>query len=231
MNISIIGAGNIGKVLAGRFVEKGHAVRITNARGGASLLTVAQETGATVSNVQDMIEDADVIVVTIPLVNVPQLPKGFLDKAKPSAVVIDTCNYYPRHRDGKIEGIEAGTTESRWVEEQIGHPVVKVFNNIYAAHLEGMGKPAGAPGRIALPVAGDDPKEKQIVFKLVDDMGFDAVDTGTIAESWRQQPNTPVYTRDFDAQGVKDALVRASKERTVDWKATPSSPGTFDRPA
>jgi predicted dinucleotide-binding enzyme len=159
------------------------------------------------------------------------LPKGLFDNAKPSAVVVDTGNYYPRQRDGRIDGIEAGAPESRWVEEQIGHPVVKAFNNIYAAHLEGMGKPAEASGRIALPVAGDNPKAKEVVFRLVDQIGFDPVDAGTIADSWRQQPGSPVYTGDFDVDGVKDALARATKERTDSWKATPSSPGTFDRPA
>ena len=231
MNIGIIGAGNIGKVLARHFVESGHTVRIANSRGAASLQTIAQQTGATASEVQDVVADADLIVVTIPQGKVPQLPKGLFDKAKPTAVVVDTGNYYPRQRDGRIDGIETGTTESRWVEEQIGHPVVKAFNNIYAAHLEGMGKPAGTAGRIALPIAGDDAKAKEVVFGLVDQIGFDHVDTGTIADSWRQQPGTPVYTADFDIQGVKDALARASQERTDSWKATPASPGNFEHPA
>jgi predicted dinucleotide-binding enzyme len=231
MNISIIGAGNIGKVLARRFVENGHAVRIANSRGAASLGDLAKETGATASDVQDIVADADVIVVTIPQAKVTNLPKGLFDNAKPSAVVVDTGNYYPRQRDGRIDGIETGAPESRWVEEQISHAVVKAFNNIYAAHLEAMGKPAGTSGRIALPVAGDNPKAKEVVFRLVDQIGFDPVDSGTIADSWRQQPGSPVYTGDFDVQGVKDALARATTERTESWKATHTSPGTFDRPA
>ena len=132
---------------------------------------------------------------------------------------------------GSLDGIETGAPESRWVEEQIGHAVVKAFNNIYAAHLEGMGKPAGTSGRIALPVAGDNAKAKEVVLRLVDQIGFDPVDAGTIADSWRQQPGSPVYTGDFDVQGVKDALARATSERTESWKATHTSPGTFDRPA
>ncbi|MBP0594787.1 NADPH-dependent F420 reductase [Paraburkholderia sp. LEh10] len=231
MNISIIGAGNIGKVLARRFVENGHAVRIANSRGAGSLREIAKETGATASDVQDIVADADVIVVTIPQAKVTNLPKGLFENAKPSAVVVDTGNYYPRQRDGRIDGIEMGAPESRWVEEQIGHAVVKAFNNIYAAHLEGMGKPAGMSGRIALPVAGDNPEAKEVVFRLVDQIGFDPVDAGTIADSWRQQPGSPVYTGDFDVQGVKYALARATTERTESWKATHSSPGTFDRPA
>jgi hypothetical protein len=66
--------------------------------------------------------------------------------------------------------------ESRWVEQQLGHPVIKAFNNIYAQHLLENGKPAGAPGRIALPVAGDDAAAKKVVLELVDELGFDAVD-------------------------------------------------------
>ena len=94
-----------------------------------------------------------------------------------------------------------------------------------------MGKPAGTSGRIALPVAGDNAKAKEVVFRLVDQIGFDPVDSGTITDSWRQQPGSPVYTGDFDVQGVKDALARATSERTENWKATHTSPGTFDRPA
>ena len=114
---------------------------------------------------------------------------------------------------------------------QLGRPVVKAFNNIYAQHLLERGRPAGSRGRIALPVAGDDAHAKKIVIRLVDQLGFDAVDAGGLDESWRQQPGTPVYAADFDAEGVRHALAEASKERKPKWQATENSPGTFAHPA
>ncbi len=115
----------------------------------------------------------------------------------------------------RIDAIEDGTPESVWVSEQLGAPVFKVFNGIYWKHLLEQRRCRPAPqGRIALPIAGDDPAGKQIVFELVDELGFDPVDGGTIEESWRQQPGTPVYGKDFDAEGVKKALAEASPERT-----------------
>ena len=148
-----------------------------------------------------------------------------------SVVVIDTGNYYPRERDGRIDDIEAGITESRWVANQLGRPVVKAFNNIYAKHLLERGRPAGSPGRIALPVAGDDKEAKETVMRLVNELGFDAVDASGLDESWRQQPGTPVYGTDFDADGVRRALSEAHRERTPKWKSTAASPGDFARPA
>ena len=151
--------------------------------------------------------------------------------ADEKVVVVDTGNYYPRQRDGQIEGIEGGLPESRWVEQQLGRPVIKAFNNIYARHLLELGRPAGARGRIALPVAGDDDAAKTVVLKLVDELGFDSVDAGGLDESWRQQPGTPVYTKDFDADGVRRGLHEASKDRTPEWRATSNSPGNFTAPA
>jgi predicted dinucleotide-binding enzyme len=145
--------------------------------------------------------------------------------------VIDTNNYYPRQRDGRIQAIEDGLPESRYVEQQLGRPVVKAFNNIYAEHLMNLGKPSGTPGRIALPVAGDDQKAKSLVMRVVDELGFDPVDAGGLDESWRQQPATPVYTTDLDAEGVRRALAQASPERKPEWRATKSSPGTYAKPA
>jgi predicted dinucleotide-binding enzyme len=132
--------------------------------------------------------------------------------------VVDTGNYYPR-RDGKIEAIESGTPESRWVEQQLGRPVVKAFNNIHAPHLMEHGRPAGDPRRIALPVAGDDPRAKQTVMRLIDQLGFDPVDAGGLDESWRQQPGTPVYGTDRNAAGVRKGLAEASPERGEQWRA------------
>jgi len=103
--------------------------------------------------------------------------------------------------------------------------------SIYARHLFELGRPAGAPGRIALPVAGDDDAAKTVVLKLVEELGFDGVDAGGLDESWRQQPGTPVYTKDFDADGVRRGLYEASKDRTPEWRGTSNSPGSFTAPA
>jgi predicted dinucleotide-binding enzyme len=132
---------------------------------------------------------------------------------------VDTGNYYPQQRDGRIDGIEEGATESRWVANQLGRPVVKAFNNIYAQHLLERGKRSGSPGRIALPVAGDDTRAKEVVIRLLDQLGFDGVDAGSLDESWRQQPGTPVYGTDLDAEGVQKALQEASRERPAAFRA------------
>jgi len=132
--------------------------------------------------------------------------------------VMDTGNYYPE-RDGRIEAIEAGMAESRWVEQQIGVSVVKAFNGIQAQHLLELGTPKGTPGRIALPVAGDDAMAKLVVMALIDSLGFDAVDAGSLDDSWRQQPGSPVYGQDFDAAGVERALAEAPAGRSAEWRA------------
>jgi predicted dinucleotide-binding enzyme len=159
-------------------------------------------------------------------VRVRDLRKDLFVGVPDSVVVVDTGNYYPRQRDGYIEEIESGMAESRWVAQQLGRPVVKAFNNIAAQHLMDLGRPNGAPGRIALPVAGDRASDKRIVMQLIDEIGFDAVDAGSLDESWRQQPATPVHATDLDAPGVRRALAEASSERRPEWRATAMSPGT-----
>lgn len=219
MNIGIIGTGNIGGTLARRLTTLGHTVRIANSRGPDSLRDLAKETGARACTVEDAVRDVEIIIVTIPEKHVPNLSKALFANLPSNVIIIETGNYYPQQRDGRIDGIESGSTESRWVSTQIGHSVVKAFNNILAEHLRSHGKPAGTPGRIALPVAGDDPKAKTVVMRLVDELGFDPVDAGTIDESWRQQPGTPVYATDHDAPGVRRALAEARRERMEEWRA------------
>lgn len=231
MKIGIIGAGNIGSALALRFAELGHGVSIANSRGPDTLREVEAETGATAVTVREAARAGNVVVVTIPEARVPQLPQDLFDGVGDEVVVIDTGNYYPRHRDGRIDQIEQGMPESEWVAQQLGRPVIKAFNNIYAQHLRDEGRPSGSSDRIALPVAGDDPAAKSTVMKLVDELGFDPVDAGGLDESWRQQPGTPVYTADRDAEGVHSALAQANPERQPDYRATPNSPGTYTDPA
>ena len=216
MKIGIIGAGNIGGNLTRRLTALGHEVRVANSRGPQTLTDLAAETGATPVTVADVGQGADLVVVAVPERSVPELPAGAVDGA---AVVVDTGNYYPQQRDGRIEAIEQGTTESRWVADVLGRPVVKAFNGIYAAHLLDGGRPAGASDRRALPVAGDDEAAKQAVVDLLDELGFDAVDAGGLDESWRQQPGTPVYGASADADGIRRLLAEASPERTPEWRA------------
>jgi 8-hydroxy-5-deazaflavin:NADPH oxidoreductase len=218
MRIGIIGAGQIGGTLARRLAALGHQVSIANSRGPESLAQLAKETGAKPVTVEQAARAGDIVIVTIPMKSIPKLPRGLFDGVPGNVVVVDTGNYYPQ-RDGRIDDIENGITESRWVSRQLGRPVVKAFNNIYARHLLEKGKPKGAPGRIALPVAGDDARAKDVVIRLLDELGFDGVDAGTLDESWRQQPATPVYGSDFDAAGVKKALTDAKPERTEAFRA------------
>ncbi len=231
MNVGIIGAGNIGGALTRRLTALGHKVFVANSRGPETLADLAAETGATAVSVHDAARRGEIVVVTIPEKNIPSLPRDLFAGVPDSVVVVDTGNYYPRHRDGRIDDIENGTPESRWVEQQLGRPVIKAFNNIYAQHLQDLGRPADAPGRIALPVAGDASAAKGVVLRLVNDLGFDGVDAGGLDDSWRQQPGTPVYAKDFDADGVRRALSEASRDRKPEWRATARSPGTFVAPA
>ena len=231
MKVGIIGAGQIGGTLTRRLTDLGHEVFVANSRGPGTLSPLAAETGATAVSVPEAIRGVDLVIVTIPEKNIPNLPAGLFADTPDQVVVVDTGNYYPRQRDGRIEAIEAGRPESKWVAQQLGRPVIKAFNNIYASHLLESGRPKGAPGRIALPVSGDDEAAKAIVLKLVDELGFDAFDAGGLDESWRQQPGTPVYTKDFDADGVRRALSEATKKRTPEWRATAKSPGSFNSPA
>src|SRR4051794_1999101 len=225
MKIGIIGAGQIGGTLARRLTALGHEVSIANSRGPETLAGLAKETGAKAVTVEQAARAGELVIVTIPMKNIPKLPVGLFKNLPENVVVVDTGNYYPQQRDGRIDAIENGTTESRWTSQQLGRPVVKAFNNIYAQHLLDRGKPAGTPGRIALPVAGDDKVAKSVVLRLINELGFDGVDAGGLDDSWRQQPDTPVYGTDLDADGVKKALAEAKPERTAGFRT-----GTAPRP-
>jgi 8-hydroxy-5-deazaflavin:NADPH oxidoreductase len=218
MEIGIIGAGHIGGTLTRRLAALGHRVMVANSRGPETLADLERETGAKAVTIREAARAKDVVIVTIPEKNIPQLPRDLFANTPASTAIVDTGNYYPQ-RDGLIADIEQGTIESRWVANQLGRPVIKTFNNIFAKHLLELGKPAGSPDRIALPVAGDDSAAKKVVMNLVDELGFDPVDAGGLDESWRQQPGSPVYATDFDADGVRRALARANSERPQQFRA------------
>ena len=219
MKIGIIGAGNIGGNLTRRLTALGHDVSVANSRGPQTLKELADETGATPVPATEAAKGAQIIVVTVPLKAVPDLPSGLLDGAAQGAAVIDTGNYYPQQRDGRIAAIEdEGLTESRWTERHLGHPVIKAFNCTYAQDILERPLPAGDPERMAVPVAGDDAAAKQAVRDLIDELGFDTVDAGGIDDSWRQQPGTPVYGLRAGTEAVRKALAEASEERPADFR-------------
>jgi predicted dinucleotide-binding enzyme len=206
MKVGIIGFGNIGSALARYLTILGHQVIISNSRGPESLREVAAEIGATPVTTEEAAGATDIVIIAIPEKAIVDLPLSILSSSK--AIIVDTGNYYPS-RDGKIADIEGGLCDSEWVAGLLGHPVIKAFNNIYAASLASKALPSGTPGRIALSVAGDDEREKQVIMGLIDNIGFDAIDAGSLSESWKQQPGTPAYCQDFDKDALRSALQKA----------------------
>jgi predicted dinucleotide-binding enzyme len=192
MQIGIIGSGMIGGTLARRFAAAGHDVTIGNSRGPESLTGLVAEIGerARAGTADDAARAGEVVVVAIPAGRYRELPA----EALAGRIVVDANNYYPG-RDGAMPELDSGTTTSSELlaASLPGARVVKAFNTIYFEHLRDQGTPPGTPGRRALPIAGDDPDAKRTVAALIDDIGFDTVDLGPLAEGRRQEPGTPVY--------------------------------------
>lgn len=211
VNIGIIGAGQIGGTLIRHYTKARHRVKITNASGGEKLRNIANETGASPVEISNAISDVDVIVISIPYYAVRNLPKGLFDNVNHDTTIIDTCNYYPIV-SGVIQEVVEGMNESVWVSRQIGRPVVKAYNSIFYHSLVQSGLPEGHPLRIALPVAGDEKKSKQIVGSLINESGFDYYDNGTLEDSWRQQPGSPVYCTDLTRDQLKKSISKSRKE-------------------
>jgi predicted dinucleotide-binding enzyme len=181
----------IGSTVARLSVAAGAPVVLSNSRGPETLQDLVAELGplATAATVGQAAEAGDLVVVSIPVRAIGDVPaKPLADKA-----VLDTGNYYPQ-RDGQIEVIDTGAlTSSGLLQHHLPDAhVVKVFNNIYYRHLASLARPSGAPDRTALPIAGDD-AAKAAVTAYLDSIGYDSVAAGTLADSWHQEPDTPVY--------------------------------------
>lgn len=211
MKIGIIGAGNIGELLAKKLAAAGHEVRLANSRGPESLQDVVRGTSIQAVAKEDAVRDAEGIILSVPFARMPDL-SGLLADVPDSVTVIDTSNYYPA-RDGQIAEVNAGKPETVWASEQVGRPLIKAWNALLAQTLANSGAEHGAPGRIAIPVAGDDPARKTVAMELVDTTGFDTVDAGNLAESWRLQPGTPAYCTELTADELTAALASADKDR------------------
>ncbi|WP_329568409.1 NADPH-dependent F420 reductase [Streptomyces sp. NBC_01361] len=213
MKITIIGAGAIGGNLAAKLSTAGHDVQIADARGPEAVRAEVLESGARAADLADAVQDRDVIVLAIPFGVAGKLADLFAT-VPDETVVIDTSNYYP-HLSGQIEAVDNGQVESVWNAEQLGRPVVKAWNAALAGTQQTRGVPAGTPGRIAIPVAGDSEEARRVAMQLVDDTGFDPYDAGTLADSWRQQPNGPAYCTELTLDELPAALAAADRAKDV----------------
>ena len=211
MKIGIVGTGHIGKTLVRALSEAGHEVKVANSRGPETIPADILSFGAQAVMLDDAVKDVEALILSIPLNRIPDIAP-VIASLPADAVVIDTSNYYPA-RDGKINAIEAGKVESVWVTEQLGRPVAKAWNAIGSDSFAKKGKPVGSSDRIALPVAADRDRDREVALTLVEDTGLDAVYSGLIADSWRQQPGAPTYGTDLTRDEMPDALKAADKAR------------------
>lgn len=215
MKIGIIGTGQIGAALIRQYSKAGHEVKMTNASGIGKLKNLENETGAEAVSLAEVVKDIEVLVISIPLKEIPRLSKSLGQSISAGTAIIDTTNYYPI-RDGRIEEIENGMPESVWVSNQLEQPVVKAYNSILSGSLVQSGLPQGANARLALPISGENQHSKTVVINLVNDSGFDALDIGSLQDSWRQQPGSPVYCTDLNLSQLTALITKAKKELLAD---------------
>lgn len=187
-----IGSGNIGSTVAQLAVNAGHSVVMSNSRGPETLADVVATLGprSRAATVDEAASSGEVVVVTIPFKHYREIPTAALS----DRIVVDTMNYYPG-RDGEFVQLDDGSTTSSELLQALipDSRVVKAFNNIFYQHLAVLPRPAGSPDRSALPVAGDDVAANASVAGLLDELGYDVVDLGVLAEGWRTQPGMPAY--------------------------------------
>jgi 8-hydroxy-5-deazaflavin:NADPH oxidoreductase len=219
--VGFIGSGHIGSTVARLAVTAGYHVLMSNSRGPQTLQALAGELGplAQAVTVEQAASEADLAVVTIPLRAYRSVPAAPLA----GKLVLDTCNYYPQ-RDGQIAELDNGSlTSSELIQQHLADAhLVKVFNNIFYQHLLSLARPADAADRSFLPIAGDDPGAKAQAEAFLDAIGYGSADTGSLAESWRQQPDTPVYGTPYgpfsdpagtpaDEAAIRAALAKATR--------------------
>lgn len=209
MKYGIIGAGPIGASISKKLVKNGHEVKIADARDIENL--EGKDIAGTPVNVEEVITNIDVLLLSLPLHVMPSI-RPIIDQVEDDVIIADTSNYYP-FRDNQIEEIDSGMVESVWVSNQLGRPVIKAFSNQLAYTLENKGTPEGTKGRIAMAIAGDDPTQKQVILDVVNELGFDAVDGGSLNDSWREQPGTPAYCTELTKEELIEALSNADKEK------------------
>lgn len=211
MRIGIVGSGKIGGTVATLAVGAGHEVALSNSRGPDTLADLVAGLGpsARAATVQDAARFGELVLVAIPMHRYADLPAD----AFAGRIVVDANNYYPQ-RDGQIAEIDSGAVSStELLARRLSDArVLKGFNTIVFEHLRDRGRPdAPVAERMAIPVAGDDAAAKAVLADLIDQFGFTAVDTGPLAESWRQEPETPVYGAEVSPEQAAALIAKATR--------------------
>jgi predicted dinucleotide-binding enzyme len=206
IRIGIVGAGSMGRALAVRFAAAGHMVMLSNSRGPDTLVEVIGSIQGNVraGTVAEAARFGEVVAVAIPVPAIRTLPtEPFAAK-----IVVDANNYYPE-ADGHVPALDADETTSSQLLASLlpGATVVKAFNTIYFRRLLEESRPdLPTEERLAIPIAGDDPNAKQTVLELIEQIGFTGVDAGTLAQSRRQQPGSPLYLAFADSRRRQTTL-------------------------
>jgi len=211
LRIGVIGAGSIGSTVARRLARHGHDVAIANSRGPETIDEAALRTGARAVTAAEVAQGVDVLIVSVPMSRNADIAEH-VRSAPEGAVVVDTSNYYPM-RDGSVRDFEEGVPESVWLSELFGRPVAKAWNAITSQSFDAKATEPGDAARVAIPVAADRDADRSVAMRLVEQTGFDAVDAGVLADSWRQQPGSPVYCTDRTRGEMPGWLAAAEKER------------------
>lgn len=209
MRFGIIGAGTIGSILSRKLFNTGHDVKIADARGIEHL--EGKEFAGTPVPIEEVISNIEILIISLPSKALQSI-RNIIEQVGEDVIIVDTSNYYP-FRDDKIEEIEDGMVESVWASNQLGRSTIKAFNNLLAYTLENEGTPEGTIGRIAMAIAGNELSQKQTVMDVVNQLGFDTVDGGSLSDSWRQQPGTPAYCTELTKEELTKALKKAKKEK------------------
>lgn len=213
MNIAVIGIGQIGGTIAQKLAWAGYNVSVANSKGVDGIRDFADKIGAKACDLDTVGAGADVLILSVPMPAVADLPKSLWQGLSPDCVVVDTANYYPEFRDRPIDEIDNGMAESVWVSSVVGRDVVKAFNMLLAHSLANLGS-ADKTDRLAMWVAGNDERAKGQVMTLVEQCGFEPLDGGDLVGSWRQHPNSAGYCCDYTTHELRQSRAKSAQTPT-----------------